>query len=123
MWHVLSLFAVIWVSLLALLDLLTQEHTIYVYLLFVGLGVTIALGLILQYKFFPSFLFTKKHADLPGLLTFAFSKGKPGDARRITDLKRLDLVADHSSFDCDSNIRMVHPMGDDESSATNILSS
>lgn len=44
----LSLFAVIWISLLALLDMTTEEHTAYVALLFSGWGALAIAGLILQ---------------------------------------------------------------------------
>ena len=109
MWHFLSLFAVIWISLLALMDLLYEEHTAFVIWLFVGWVVLITVGIVCQYRYFPSFLYTRKHHDLPGLLKFAFQKGSAEDADRITKSRILSLAAKYPTFDHDKT-RKISPL-------------
>ena len=115
-WHFLSLFAVIWIAMLALLDLSTEEHTAYVALLFTGLVGFIFVGIFLQYRYYPSFLYTKKHEDLPGLLRFAFRRSNPEDAHRIAKHRHLDLLSKHPSFVGDGKII---PMNEDEPLSSN----
>ena len=71
-WHMLSLFGVFWVGLIATLDLVTSEHFAYVILMFVGWISLIIFGVFIQKKWFPSRLKLEKHVNLQGLFQWAY---------------------------------------------------
>lgn len=48
MWHIITLICVLWLAILTVVDLNTAEHLAWVVLMFVGWGVFIIAGVIIQ---------------------------------------------------------------------------
>jgi hypothetical protein len=71
MWHVLSLFGVLWLALLATINyFLGGYNIVYTVLLFLGLAVLVVIGLLLQQRRYPAMLYHDKGSPIEHLIRF-----------------------------------------------------
>lgn len=76
LWHILSLIAVIWTALLALIHQLSSDSSSVVLfaLLISGWGLIVIAGVVYQIKRIPSLLYRKPGVDVSNLFRFAFKR-------------------------------------------------
>jgi hypothetical protein len=95
-WHLLSLFGVCWIAVLATMDTMIEDHDAFVYLLFAGWGVIMLFGLFFQRKRYPSMLFRPKPKDSHIVFSFGFGKTDESIAAQISHQSSLKLLREHS---------------------------
>jgi hypothetical protein len=77
MWHVLSLFGVLWLVLLATINYFSGGNNIaYTILLFLGFAIIIVFGLLLQLKRYPALLYQDKGSPIENLIRFSLKPNR-----------------------------------------------
>jgi hypothetical protein len=73
LWHFIGLLVVYWLALLAILNNTTKETLVFVVVLFIGWGIMILVGFLIQHKKYPMWLVEPKGHNLHDLLRFSLS--------------------------------------------------